>query len=72
MFAVSAVSGDAAVSPPPALQLVRKVPDYLWLGLVALLLPIRMFDGAAAAGALVAGSCTIWGVDYVAAAARRC
>ena len=35
------------MTPPPALQLVGKVPGCRWLGLVALLLPIRMFDGGA-------------------------
>ena len=72
MVAASAVGGDAAVAPPLARQLMRKVLGCRRLGFVELLSPIRMFDGGAAAGALVVGSCTFTAVDCVTAAARCC
>jgi len=60
VLAVDAVGGDAAVAPPSACQLVRKVPGCRWFGWVPeLVLPIRMFAGAAGAEVLVAGVCTV-------------
>ena len=60
MLAVDAVGGDAASTPPSARLWVRKVPGSRWFGwVVELLLPIRMFAGAAGAEVLVAGACTV-------------
>lgn len=61
VFAASAAGEDAAVSPP-ARQLVQKVSGCRRMGFVELLWRICTFDGGAAAGALVIGSCTVMAV----------